>query len=93
MASLCGLKAGHIWSNYLTRKQLSVILKGEGFQLINLLNPQVLLPFQQPALVSLVVKRSFVGRGGHCMFWLQRSFAQLFERSFKDFTASNKCSE
>jgi len=31
MASLCGLKAGHIWSNYLTRKQLSVILKGEGF--------------------------------------------------------------
>lgn len=45
MTSLCGLNAGHIWSNYLTRKQLSVILKGEVFQLTNLLNPLVLLPF------------------------------------------------
>lgn len=44
MASLCGLNAGHIWSNYLTRKQLSVILKGEVFQLSNLLNPVVALP-------------------------------------------------
>lgn len=44
MASLCGLNAGHIWSNYLTRKQLSVILKGEVFQSSNLLNPVVALP-------------------------------------------------
>lgn len=44
MASLCGLNAEHIWSNYLTRKQLSVILKGEVFQLSNLLNPVVALP-------------------------------------------------
>lgn len=44
MASLCGLNAGHIWSNYLTRKQLSVILKGEVFQLSNLLNPVLVLP-------------------------------------------------
>lgn len=57
MASLCGLNAGHIWSNYLTRKQLSVILKGEGSQLINLLIPLVLL---RQALVSSVVKESFV---------------------------------
>lgn len=54
MTSLCGLNAGHIWSNYLTRKQLSVILKGEVFQLTNLLNPLVLLPFPPPqALVCL----------------------------------------
>lgn len=38
-ASLCGLNAGHIWSNYLTRKQLSVILKGEVFQLSKPLKP------------------------------------------------------
>lgn len=39
MASLCGLNAGHIWSNYLTRKQLPVILKGEVFQLSKPLKP------------------------------------------------------
>lgn len=44
MTSLCGVNAGHIWSNYFGRKQLSVILKGEGFQLINLLNSLLLRP-------------------------------------------------
>lgn len=72
MASLCGLKAWHIWSNYLTRKQLSVILKGEGFQLINLLRPLVLLPFPPNSfLVSHVVKESFVRRERHYMSLLR----------------------
>lgn len=55
MTSLCGLNAGHIWSNYLTRKQLSVILKGEVFQLTNLLNPLVLLPFPPPTGAGVFV--------------------------------------
>lgn len=61
MASLCGLNAGHIWSNYLTRKQLSVILKGEGFQLRNLLNPLVLLLFPRKLWCLMRLRRVLSG--------------------------------
>lgn len=95
MASLCGLNAGHIWSNYLTRKQLSVILKGEGFQLINLLNSLILLAFNLQLWCLVRLRRSFVG--GDMLHVLSaqnfssRSFAQLFAGDFKDLTGSNKC--
>ena len=62
MASLCGLNAGHIWSNYLTRKQLSITLKGEGFQLLNLLNPFFLLQFFYKALCSAQLKKGLFKR-------------------------------
>lgn len=96
MASLCGLNAGHIWSNYLTRKQLSVILKGEGSQLINLLIPLVLLPFPPQALVSGVVKESFV-RNEKTLHVLvaqnpvAASFAHFCAGDFKDLTGSSEC--
>lgn len=69
MASLCGLNVGHIWSNYLTRKQLSVILKGEVFQLINLLKPFGLTTIYPQGLVFYVAQE----RERHCMRLLCRT--------------------
>lgn len=63
MASLCGLNAGHIWSNYLTRKQLSVILKGEVFQLLNLLN-SVALPLHLKTALAHTVSEGLEGYEG-----------------------------
>lgn len=90
MTSLWGLNAGHIWSNYLTRKQLSVILKGEVFQLTNLLNPLVLLAFPPRALVCLCGY-------GEAKTWhgpaLRTPAAHWCAGDFNDLTGSNKCLE
>lgn len=71
MATLCGLNAGHIWSNYLTRKQLSVILKGEVFQLSDLLNPVVALPLCLKN--SIAAQRSGGGRGARRHYMRRRA--------------------
>lgn len=86
MASLCGLNAGHIWSNYLTRKQLSVILKGEGFQLINLLNPLVLLPFPRKLWCLVWLRRVLSGEKDitcACCTGLQQVLCSLVCKGFQ----------
>lgn len=73
MASLCGLNAGHIWSNYLTRKQLSVILKGEVFQLSNLLNPVLALALRLKAALLRNVAEGEEGHRGITCVVVQRA--------------------